>query len=64
MYCRSDDFDVVSGQLEYKLDRLAPGGNASQTVVVRPRKFGYFNFTAAEVSTVPVLVPVPTYLPT
>lgn len=47
---RPDDFDLVSGQLEYKLERLGPGSNSSQTVVVRPRKFGYFNFTAAEVS--------------
>eukprot|EP00088_Acartia_fossae_P030380 TRINITY_DN3133_c0_g2_i1.p1 TRINITY_DN3133_c0_g2~~TRINITY_DN3133_c0_g2_i1.p1 ORF type:complete len:200 (+),score=54.33 TRINITY_DN3133_c0_g2_i1:40-600(+) len=47
---RAEDFDVVSGQLQFKLDRLAPSANTSQTVVVRPRKFGYFNFTAAEVS--------------
>ena len=47
---RAEDFDLVSGQLKYKLDRVAPGGNSSQTVVVRAKKFGYFNFTAAEVS--------------
>ena len=47
---RAEDFDIVSGQLKYKLDRVAPGGNSSQTVVVRAKKFGYFNFTAAEVS--------------
>ena len=46
---RPDDFDLVSGQTQFKLDRLAAGSNSSQTVVVRPRKFGYFNFTAAEV---------------
>ena len=47
---RADDFDLVSGQLKYKLDRVAPGANTSQTVVVRAKKFGYFNFTAAEVT--------------
>ena len=47
---RAEDFDIVSGQLKYKLDRVAPGANSSQTVVVRAKKFGYFNFTAAEVS--------------
>jgi translocon-associated protein subunit beta len=44
------DFDLVAGQTKYKLDRVAPGANASHTVVVRPKKFGYFNFTAAEVT--------------
>jgi hypothetical protein len=37
---RTDDFNAVSGQLENKLERQALGG----------RKFGYFNFTAAEVT--------------
>eukprot|EP00092_Neocalanus_flemingeri_P033186 GFUD01036092.1.p1 GENE.GFUD01036092.1~~GFUD01036092.1.p1 ORF type:complete len:190 (+),score=39.33 GFUD01036092.1:60-629(+) len=47
---RAEDFDVVSGQTKYKLDRVAPGANSSHTIVVRPKKFGYFNFTAAEVT--------------
>jgi len=47
---RNEDFELVSGQVQFKLDRLSPGSNSSQTVVVRPRKFGYFNFTAAEVT--------------
>merc|ERR1712222_241451 len=45
---RQEDFDLVAGQTKYKLDRVAPGANASHGVVVRPKKFGYFNFTAAE----------------
>merc|ERR1719381_409095 len=47
---RPEDFDLVSGQTKYKLDRVAPGSNSSHTIVVRPKKFGYFNFTAAEVT--------------
>jgi len=47
---RAEDFDVVSGQTQFKVDRLGVGSNTSQTIVVRPRKFGYFNFTAAEVN--------------
>lgn len=44
-----DDFDIVGGQPSVKYDRLAPGANATHALVLRPTKFGYFNFTAAEV---------------
>jgi len=47
---RGEDFDTVSGQTSWRLERVGPGGNSSHTVVVRPKKFGYFNFTAAEVT--------------
>jgi len=44
------DFVVVSGSYEAKFDKIAPGSNVSHSLVVKPNKFGLFNFTAAEVT--------------
>nr|QBH72913.1 translocon-associated protein, beta subunit precursor [Isotomurus palustris] len=44
------DFLVVGGQAEVNLGRLPPSANATHTLVVRPIKFGYYNFTAAQVT--------------
>uniref|UniRef100_A0A7N6BWQ5 Signal sequence receptor, beta n=1 Tax=Anabas testudineus TaxID=64144 RepID=A0A7N6BWQ5_ANATE len=45
-----EDFGIVSGMLNVKWDRIAPASNVSHTVVLRPLKAGYFNFTYASVS--------------
>jgi len=44
------DFLVVGGAPEVNLGRLPPSANATHTLVVRPVKFGYYNFTAAQVT--------------
>lgn len=45
----NDRFSVVAGKLDVKIHRIPPGTNVSHTVILRPTKLGFFNFTAAEV---------------
>lgn len=44
------DFTVVGGTTEVTFPRIPPASNVTHTLVVRPTKFGYYNFTAAQVT--------------
>ncbi|XP_072037820.1 translocon-associated protein subunit beta-like isoform X1 [Amphiura filiformis] len=48
------DFEVVTGNLAVMWDRIAPGSNVSHSVILRPLKSGFFNFTSASVLYYPV----------
>ncbi|CAD5216376.1 unnamed protein product [Bursaphelenchus okinawaensis] len=49
----TQDYDLVKGLLQVHWDNLAPGENVTHSVVVKPKRFGIFNHTAAVVSYYP-----------
>lgn len=44
------DFQVVSGMLEAKWDRIPAGSNVTHAVVLSPVRPGYFNFSSADIT--------------
>jgi len=43
------DFDFVSGLTKAQWDRVPPKSNVSHTIIIQPKEFRIFNFTAARV---------------
>lgn len=48
------DFSVVRGNLDVKWARISPATNLTHIVILRPLKSGFFNFTSAEISYMPL----------
>lgn len=47
------DFTVVQGFLDVQWDRIAPKTNVSHAIVMKPLRYGFVNFTAAELTYLP-----------
>jgi translocon-associated protein subunit beta len=49
----TQSFEIVKGMLNVRWERIPPGANVTHSVVVRPRSYGAFNYTAAMVTYYP-----------
>ncbi|KAI6201938.1 Electron transfer flavoprotein, beta subunit [Aphelenchoides besseyi] len=46
-------FEVIKGLLQVRWEKIPPGANVTHSVVIRPRNYGVFNHTAAQVTYYP-----------
>ncbi|MQJ84088.1 hypothetical protein EI014_25340, partial [Escherichia coli] len=46
----TNSFDIVKGLLFVHFEQIPAGSNVTHSVVIRPRAFGFFNYTAAQVT--------------
>lgn len=46
----TQSFEIIKGILHVRWEKILPGGNVTHSVVIRPRKYGTFNYTSARVS--------------
>ncbi|VDO73924.1 unnamed protein product [Haemonchus placei] len=46
----TQSFEIVRGLFNVRFERISPGTNTTHLVVVRPRQFGIFNYTSAQIS--------------
>jgi len=49
----TQSFEIVKGLLQVRWEKIAPGENVTHSVVVQPRSYGTFNYTAAMVTYYP-----------
>jgi len=49
----TQSFQIVKGQLQVRWEKIEPGENVTHSVIVRPRTFGTFNYTSAQVTYYP-----------
>jgi len=49
----TNSFQIIKGQLQVRWEKVEPGANVTHSVIVRPRNFGTFNYTAARLTYYP-----------